>query len=132
MPVEKFEVYNAGWIIRVEHSSQKQLDLRVQHRPGMCIWLRSLILLGVVLSRTFAAESAGGYLAKMEVKSMIETIPAVTQMSCDYCQAVREAGGRPFVSLTLAGYADSAELAMVRLTRTARRFQEQAFLAEMR
>lgn len=46
---------------------------------------------------------------------MIETIPAVTQMSCDYCQDVREADGRPFVSLTLAGYADSAELAMVQV-----------------
>jgi hypothetical protein len=34
MPVEKFEVYNAGWIIRVEHSSQKQLDLKVTTPTG--------------------------------------------------------------------------------------------------
>lgn len=46
---------------------------------------------------------------------MIETIPAVTQMSCDYCNAVRREDGRSFVSLTLAGYADSAELAIVQV-----------------
>lgn len=45
---------------------------------------------------------------------MIETIPAVTQMSCDYCNAVRRED-QTFITLMVDGYCDCAVLTIAQV-----------------